>query len=288
MGRVIWLASYPKSGNTWVRAFLHNLLENSDSPFDINEMSGLTASDGALERYREIDRRPPERWSAEDIDRMRYKVQETIARSQPGIVFCKTHHILATIRGVATVNPHVSAGAVYIVRNPLDVAISFADFSHQPIDTVIARMAAENYEIPTSDDFIKTPLGSWSQHVDSWTAKAKSKVHVMRYEDMAASPSKAFAGLAAYLNMRPSRDRLRRAIKHASFKSLRAQEDCHGFVERPKAQKQFFRKGQSGQWRKQLTAEQVSKVVAAHGFQMERFGYLPEQDGGTGATGREG
>jgi hypothetical protein len=275
MGRIVWLASYPKSGNTWLRSFLHNLLEGSTSAFSINEMSGLTASDMALGWYQQIDRRPPEQWSVEEIDRMRPKVHELIARSQSGSVFCKTHSVLATIRGVPTINAHVSSGAIYIVRNPLDVVISYADFAGVPIDTMITWMAADNFETTITDDTIKCPVGSWSQHVDSWTAKAMGKVHVVRYEDMMASPMKAFSGVLKYLNLNLPRDRVRLAIKNSSFKVLRAQETRKGFVERSQAQRRFFRKGTTGQWKSALSDEQVANIVATHGEQMARFGYLP-------------
>ena len=275
MGRIVWLASYPKSGNTWLRAFLHNLLEGSDSAFDINKMAGLTVSESSLSWYRALDSRPPGEWSEADIDRMRPKVQETIAGTRQGIVFAKTHNILATIRGTATINPHVSAGAIYIVRNPLDVVISFADFAKVPIDTMITWMATDNFEIATTEDTIEIPLGSWSQHVESWTEKAQGQAHVVRYEDLTQTPAKAFAGVLDHLNLKPPKDVLKRAIKNASFKVLRAQEARHGFVERSHLQERFFRKGTAGQWKTVLTEEQVARIVEAHGAQMKRFGYLP-------------
>ena len=99
----------------------------------------------------------------------------------------------------------------------------------------------------------------------------------MRYEDMMHTPSKTFGALAAYLRLKPGRGLLERAIKHSSFKVLRAQEDRNGFGERPGNLSRFFRTGATGQWQETLTEEQVAKIVEVHRVQMERFGYLPQQ-----------
>jgi hypothetical protein len=100
-------------------------------------------------------------------------------------------------------------------------------------------------------------------------------LHVVRYEDLHQHPAKFFRGIAKFLGLQPPRERLKRAIRHSSFKVLRGQEDKHGFVERSVHAERFFRQGKMGVWRKILTPGQVERVVKAHGEQMERFGYLP-------------
>ena len=277
MGKIVWLASYPKSGNTWLRVFLQNLIQKQGKVADINQLTDLTESEASLSQYRLIDKRSPDQWSAQDIDRMRAQVQETIAGSNDGRVFCKTHSALVAVRGRPTINPAISAGAIYIIRNPLDVAVSFADFAGVPIDTMIEWMAAENFEIPTDDLTVKCPLGSWSQHVGSWTWQGQRGAHVVRYEDMTLSPTKTFAGVAKFLKLNAPRDRLERAIANSSFRELRAQEDQKGFDERSKRQDRFFRKGATGQWKTALTNNQVARIVETHRTQMQRFGYLQRQ-----------
>ena len=280
MGGIVWLASYPKSGNTWVRAFLHNLIAKPRTAADINQMTELTKFDASLDWFKSIDKRPPDQWSVGDVDRMRPQVQEMIARSKEGPVFCKTHSAQVTIRGYPTINPRVSSGAIYIVRNPLDVAVSFAKFSGISIDTTIASMAANNYVLPTTASAITSPLGSWTQHVESWTGPNRRGEHVMRYEDMIHAPRKTFGALTKYLRMKPARAQLDRAIRNSSFKVLRDQEDRSGFGERPENISKFFRSGTTDQWQDVLTDKQVAMIVDAHAVQMERFGYLPTQQRG--------
>ena len=277
MPGILWLASYPKSGNTWMRAFLTNLFRDPREPLDINKLSGqLSQGESSLGWYRVLDPRPVAQWSPADVSRMRPRVHRMIAQAQQGTVFCKTHNALLTVRGMPTVNLQVTAGAIYIVRNPLDLAISFADFQGVPLDAAIAIMATENFETPIGERNASESLGSWSQHVATWTAGSNRALHIVRYEDMLAAPLKTFGAVVRFLQLKTPRERLERAIKSSSFKVLRNQEEKHGFVERPAHQERFFRKGTAGEWKQALSAEQVARIVSDHREQMARFGYVPE------------
>ena len=277
MTNIVWLASYPKSGNTWVRAFLDNLLHDARKPLAIDRPSGMFAQgESAIGWYRIADPRPPSQWTSADIARLRPRVHKMIADSAQGTVFCKTHNALTTIDGHPTVNMAVSAGAIYIVRNPLDIVLSFADFQACSTDMAITIMGTDGFATPTNARNVSEHMASWSQHVASWTAGENRGVHVVRYEDLLERPVKSFTAIASYLGQKFERKRIERAIGHASFDSLRRQEEQHGFSEKPSHQKAFFRKGTAGQWRRELTPEQAARVIADHREQMARFGYLPE------------
>ncbi len=284
MGDIVWLASFPKSGNTWMRAFLYNLFSNRERSFDVNRMTGeIFQSDGALMWYQMIDPRPLAEWSAEDLACMRPRVDELIAQVQEGTLFCKTHNALMTIHKHPTINLSVTSGAIYIVRNPLDTVLSFADFLGLSIDQAIDFMATRDHETPHDPAMnnVGIILGSWSQHVESWTGNPNPRLHVVRYEDMLDHPSRTFGATARFLGLKPSRQRLLQAIRNSSFKALRSQEDQKGFKEKSPAQEKFFRRGTAGQWREELTPEQVERVCSHHRVQMERFGYLPPEYAGT-------
>ncbi len=277
MGDIVWLASYPKSGNTWMRAFLHNLFHNEARPADLNRMQGeILQSDGALMWFQMMDERPVSEWSPEDVAAMRPKVCELIAKGQPGSIFCKTHNALMTVHGHPTINLGVTSGAIYIVRNPLDVAASSADFLGTGLDQAIEIMATEYLEMPHDPERnnVSIVAGSWSQHVESWTGGASDRLHVVRYEDMIDKPSATFGSVARFLGLKPSRQRLLRAIRNSSFRTLQSQETAGGFKERSDHQKRFFRRGKAGGWKDELSESQVQRICEAHGEQMKRFGYL--------------
>jgi hypothetical protein len=277
---IVWIASYPKSGNTWARAFLHNLARARNwegDEQDINGMGRFSTWELDKRRYADIlGFEPDNAVHRREIAATRHAVHRQIADSAQGVVFVKTHNCLVTDRGHSTVNFAVTAGAVYVVRNPLDVAISFAHHAGASIDAAIAHMAATDVESSGSDASIYEVHGSWSQHVGSWTRNQHRALHVMRYEDMLADPQQTFGALARHLHFDASRRHLAKAIERSSFARLQAQENEKGFRERPaRADRNFFREGRAWQWKEVLTPSQVDRIVNDHGEQMRRFGYLP-------------
>ncbi len=277
MGGILWLASYPKSGNTWLRAFLHNFMRNPDQPYDINKLMEFTAGESQTVLYRKFDPRPWTEYSLDDVARLRPLVHRELTKAFPDTVFAKTHNALLEDRGHPTVNLEVTAGAIYVVRNPLDVAISYSHHLGITIDEVIKVMATKGAMTTPSEKHVYEFMSSWSQHVESWTGKPNPRLLVLRYEDMLESPFKSFGAVAKFLGINAPRDRLDKAIKQSSFKVLKNQEKAKGFIERPAKAESFFRKGEAGQWRHDLTPEQVKQIVSDHREQMDRFGYVPAE-----------
>lgn len=276
MGDIVWLASYPKSGNTWARIFLHNLFLNGDEPADLNSLTKFTMGDGKKKWFERAAGRSIDNFSEAEITALIPKVHELYTRTRFDTVFVKTHNALRLINGIPLVTPKYTAGAIYFIRNPLDVVLSLANHFGQSVDESIDMMNNHNASTEGTDKKIPEFLCSWSDHVNSWLQEGnKSRVHVMRYEDMLYKPEKAFGGMAKFLGVKPSREHLRKAIKFSSFEKLRKLEDTKGFNERSDKAERFFRVGKAGQWKTALTPEQVEKIVAAHYDVMKKFKYLP-------------
>ncbi|HET7717865.1 MAG TPA: sulfotransferase domain-containing protein [Bauldia sp.] len=277
---IIWIASYPRSGNTWTRAFInalgHVIRDPNFGDIDINKIEEGSAAESKAELYTQILGKPAHRATDAEIAAVRPRVQAGIVKSLGRPVFIKTHNANAMDHGFPIINMAVSAGAVYIVRNPLDVAISFAAFSGTTVDQVIKSMATPGWGVRTSRENVRIVTGSWSENVGSWTGRPHPAVLVVRYEDLVADPAKHFGSVARHLLMTPTDEQLAKAIDLTGFERLRAKEAVAGFVERPDTTNQFFRAGRPGQWREKLTEEQVAKIVTAHKPLMRRFGYLPE------------
>jgi hypothetical protein len=277
MGNIVWLASYPKSGNTWMRAFIHNLVENPARPGRIADLPG----------YFEDESKP--RWYAPyagaggvealDFDQvlaLRPRVHRDIAQSRErGSVFTKTHNMFGHLQGIPLHDLSVMAGAIYILRNPLDLVLSVADHFGLSIDEAIASMANEETGTPTNEGNVAGYLGSWSTHVQSWTLQPHPAIVVVRYEDLQDQPLKAFGRVAKLLGLGADRNRLRKAIQFSSFRELKQQELSSGFVEKSPNSQHFFRKGSKNQWIQALNEEQVLAIVERHRDQMLRFGYVP-------------
>lgn len=276
MGGLVWIASYPKSGNTWTRNFLHNLLRPGDDTQNINDMHHLTTYEIAGRWYEGLVDKPIAECSTEDVAKVRMQAQQRIADDTDGLVFVKTHNALVRDHGVSMINTAITAGAIYVVRNPLDVAISYSHHLNATIDAAIERMNQPGVQTNNHENVVYEILGSWTQNVHSWTRREHQALHIMRYEDMLSDPEKTFAKLCTFLQLRPARAALTAAIEKSSFNRLKEQEDKEGFREKPKDAKRFFREGRADVWKEQLSREQAQRIVEAHREQMKRFGYVPE------------
>ena len=278
-GPVIWLASYPKSGNTWVRALLSNYVDGGDEPASINcliggnivvdrgrfdDMVGLASSDLAPSGI--LKRRPA------------FHVQ--LAAELPRPTFVKVHDAcLRVAPGTWLFPAAATAGSVCIVRNPLDVAVSFAHHNGGSIDDAIALMNRPSElarQCTGMTPQLPQPMLTWSGHVWSWVRQAEFPVHVLKYEDMLADPVATFGRIVRFARLDYDSARLSRAIENASFDLLRRQEAQTGFSEAMSSARSFFRAGKAGAWRAALDRRQVTKLLRAHGPLMARFGYLAE------------
>ncbi|WP_127077127.1 sulfotransferase domain-containing protein [Rhodomicrobium lacus] len=282
----IWLASYPKSGNTWVRIFLHNLMrelrEQGEGAQSINALHELTARDALAAGFARRLGKPVAEATLREIAQARTEVQADLAHGRKGPVYVKTHNAVATIEGFPTINFDITLAAVYIVRNPLDVAVSYAHYSSLPAAKVIAFMANADANIDVDPRRVYEFLGSWSFHAASWMSVPHRPVLLVRYEDMLASPERTFGRLASFLRLKPNAKQLSRAIEKSSFAEAASQEERSGFTERPPTAGRFFRSGKAGQWREVLSQSEIEAVVRAHAPMMMRFGYLTEDCGWRG------
>lgn len=275
MGNIVWLASYPKSGNTWLRAFLANLLANSSAPLPFEEWLHYGDDEALPSRFNEVAGCESTSMDADRLSEVRPQVHALIAARSRGTAFVKTHNLNGSFAGHPLHNPDVTAGAIYVVRNPLDVVISMAAHFSLSIDEAIERLG--NDDVATANDalFVSQMLGSWSRHVSSWADAAGSKVLVVRYEDMLEKPTKAFLKVARLIGQDRDCERIQRAIRFAGFNQLQGMERKSGFREAPRADAPFFRAGRANQWRECLSREQVRRVISDHGPVMQRFRYVP-------------
>ncbi|MGC9270333.1 sulfotransferase domain-containing protein [Acidiphilium sp.] len=275
MGKLVWLASYPKSGNTWLRAFLHAYLSDARAPVPLDRLTELTTGESGAALYRRHDPRPAHCYSVAEVMRLRPLVHRDIMGGDAARVFVKTHNAAIRVAGVPLMTPEVTDRAIYVLRDPRDVAISYSAHLGMALDAVIGLMARDAAVSGGDDDKVLEFIGSWSRHVDSWTVAPPQKLLVLRYEDLLADPVDGFGDVVRFLGAAPDAGRLRRAIGFSDFAALSAQERACGFAERPAgARGAFFRAGVAGQWRTMLSAAQCRRIERDHAAPMRRFGYI--------------
>ncbi len=279
MKPLVWLASYPKSGNTWVQIFLENYLANAQEPVNINLLPQVRSSSGR-ELLDTVFGVSSANFTFDEIDLIRPTAYRKIAQITVGTLFLKTHDAYRYLPdGQPAFPPDVSYGAIYIIRNPLDIVVSYAHFEDKSYQKIVHRMNKPDYQLAGDPDEavpqVRQRLGTWSSHVQSWV-NAPMPVHIMRYEDMLSDPVEAFHALLCFLGAAEDRERLERALRFSSFKELSSQETMHGFGERVVADAHFFRRGTVGEGKAKLEPEVIAQVVQQHGEVMKQFGYATE------------
>lgn len=250
---IYWIASYPRSGNTWVRAFLTALGTGgaeaaTDSPGELAAPWRRGASRDAPDLIHAL--------------RERYDWQLEVASSMPGPFLLKTHAARVSIEGIPTIHAEATHGSVYLIRDPRDVAVSYAAFLRRPVGAIIRMMNDPNWV-----DTNKEPVGSWSMNVATWTAAPN--VLVLRYEDLLTSPIKFFRMLVEHIGYHASLAEIADAATASSFERLKSR-DAKAPIHKGRV---TIRSGRSEQWRGALSAAEIARIETAHGELMMRFGY---------------
>lgn len=279
---IVWLASYPRSGNTWLRALLTNYLKGSHHPASISALAG-----GSIAVLREVFDEylglSSSDLTAEEILRHRPRLHALLAAELPRPSFVKVHDACLRVPGGALLFPPAGTlGAVYVVRNPLDVAVSYAHFWNWPVARGVAELNRPEASLSSPrrgiHERLPQRLLTWSGHVASWIDQRELPVHTVRYEDLLADAADAFGAVLRFAGFEVESERVARAVEHARFGELRGQEEHSGFPDKPRTARFFFRAGRAGAWRDALSREQVRAITDAHAPLMERFGYLEEAE----------
>jgi len=278
---IVWLASYPKSGNTWMRIFLANYLFDRKTPMPINQVHQLGMGDSIERAYRIVAQAAGHKsFDLADYRQtlaLRDRVLAAIAGNGAEVNLVKTHNNRTRAFGVELIPPQLTRSAIYILRNPLDMALSYArQFDHSPEGAAETIGRSDNSSAGTHGTVTQF-FGTWSDHVRSWARCRAFPVLVVRYEDMQADPDAAFTRVLKHLGLSPDPERLARAVRFSSFDELSKQEAAEGFIERSAAAREaFFHSGRSGAWRAALPAAAVQRIRADHASVMREYGYLDD------------
>lgn len=280
MSNIIWLASYPKSGNTWFRLFLANLMDNSDNPVDINNLPVMSSKENVISFNHTVENKI---LTCDEVDNLRPEVYEQWAHEAEEPVFIKIHDANRYTADGHSLIPENSTGKViYFIRNPLDIAVSFSNHNGYDIDTIINFMANENAGLHISAENVPNAfdekLSSWNQHVESWMGNSDLDVLALRYEDMLLNTFDTFKQAVLFLGMNYSDDQIQKAIELSSFETIKMQEEENGFQERHPNCQAFFNKGQVGNWKTILFDDQIIRIVNDHNTMMRRFNYISENN----------
>ena len=282
---IIWLASYPKSGNTWLRSILSSLLYSKDGIFDFEHIYKI--GQFPTRKYFE-----PFTKSYQDIHELKkywIPAQDLISLKNK-VTFLKTHHINCKVDNYNFTNADNTLATIYIVRDPRNLVNSFTNHYSMDKDKATRFLvhqtptfASGHMDVEEKDNNIFTLISCWKDHYVSWT-RNNQKLLVIRYEDLSKDINKEILRIVDFLKEFVKFDlkdkKIENIIKTTQFENLKKLEEKDGFKESPRDKegklinKRFFYLGKENKWEKYLDEKNRMEIETKLKDLMEELKYL--------------
>jgi len=273
---IVWLASYPKSGNTWVRSFLSAYLYSADGKFDFSSLDKIEEfpQHDIINKFMSAD----EFHNLKEVSKNWIKVQETI-NSNKELVFLKTHSAFCNIEGNVFTNKKNSLGIIYVVRDPRNVVLSMSNHFGNTQEESLKILTNEKHTIYPSVNkelFPVTHVASWKTNYVSWKNCGSINKIIIKYEDLIIDPQNTFAKILSFLTkytqIKYEKTKFLNSINSTEFKILKKHEDKHGFNMGQK--NKFFHLGKENDWKSLLDKKINNEIISKFKFEMNELGYI--------------
>ena len=290
MKKIFWVASYPRSGNTWMRAILSSLFFAEEGKFNFNLLNHIRHFENAdkydfvrtlsMHDFSKLNELPV-------IAKYWLEAQERINISED-FAFFKTHSGNVTLNKHKYTNEENVLGLIYMVRDPRDVVVSYSKYLNKSIDDIIATITNKNavaYSGLRGKGLYPFLLGSWDIHYRSWRVLDVPRL-VIKYETLLKETKQTINQIADFFvqnygfDFKNIETKINNILETTSFGLLLKSEKQQGFNEAPYffskkgSADYFFRKGKDRQWEKELTSAQLNKIEDSFEATMKELGYL--------------
>lgn len=275
---ISWIASYPKSGNTFIRSFLASYLFSDTGKFDFDLLYNILQF-------------PSLKFSKTDLFSKKDAAQNWIYNQNFFFnnkdTFLKTHNTLIEFEGYKFTSPKQTKGAIYIVRDPRNVVLSMSHHYSLTYEESFKKMInseASLLEKTFNNDHSNfTFLGSWSNHYKSWRDNNEFKVLFLKYEDFEENAEKEFKKILSFIYELKNEKfiindkKFSNALKSTNFTNLKNKENIYGFEESIYSDKgkklNFFNFGFQNKWQKKLPNDIVKKINLSLKNEIIELGY---------------
>ena len=276
---IIWIASYPKSGNTWVRSLLSAYLYSNDGIFNFDLLKKITQFPSKqyfkyfLKDYKDI-KKVSDYWIAA-------QVRINLFNDKP--IFLKTHSALCTLENNPFTNKNNTKAVIYVVRDPRNLITSLSHhYSMNMEKTYIFIINKQQMTMVSEwgkDDFgIASVLGNWSTHYKSWKNIKFAPTLVVKYEDLLNNTNNTFKSILNFLSrlmdIKIDEKKIINTVNSCSFEKLVEKEKNEGFDEAVSSKKKFFYLGKKNNWQNLLNPEMEQKTREAFQKEMKELGYI--------------
>ena len=282
---IIWIASYPKSGNTWVRSLLSTYLYSENGSFNFSLLNKILKFPS--KKYLE--------YFTKDFSDIK-KISEYWIASQERInlqnenksIFLKTHSALCTLEKNPFTNKKNTQAVIYIVRDPRNVITSVGNHYSMNIKESYNFVTDKNRIITQDkwggDNFgISEVLGSWSDHYKSWKNMNFAPILNIKYEDLINDTKKSLIEIINFLQnfteIKIDNEKISKTVESCNFENLRKMEKKEGFIEAAYSEKlnkkvNFFHLGKKNNWKNLLNQEMEKKITEAFHHEMKELKYI--------------
>ncbi len=276
MRPIVYVASYPRSGNTFLRALLANYFSGSDRPLTPKEIAFFGAGEKQEALWRQTTGLD---WRQRTIEIEWAARQDYLAqvRAAPGSgpVFLKTHTLNGAVFGAPAFVFQPQDRIIYIIRHPLDVLVSGAHFFDIGLDAMADRMLLNGaFNTAAAGGYFEI-TGAWTENIGGWVTETRCPVLIVKYESLASATAAELRRVLDFAGEAVSQHRADRAVQAAAFEVLQAGHAEQGFDQGPGRDPRhtFFRAGQSDQWRSVLPPSLAARMTSELGPFMQTFGY---------------
>ena len=276
--KIVFIASYMKSGNTWVRSIICSLLNNGSFQLDDLKTIKLFSQETYFSKLGNMQYQENGNLDFLYVSNNWINAQKLINSSESkNIKFFKTHNIRGKINNNYFTDESVCKGFIYLIRDPRDIAISLAKHMDINIDAAIDIMLFQKNFV-TNVFKVNEAVCTWKMHTESWINFKSVPRLIVRYEDMVKNNENAVKQICEFVKILYENKinfdmtLINKTLLQTNFNNLQRLERENGFVESTK--NNFFRKGISGQWKNILTKKQINLVQNELGDYMKTLGYL--------------
>ena len=279
MKKIIFIASYPKSGNTWIRILISSLINENKGLFAFDDLKKIYMF-SRLDHFNKIKDYKLNDDGVLDINftiNNWINVQKTINEESKETKFFKTHSIRGIVNGKYFTDPSVCGGFIYIARDPRDIVISKAKYNSTSLDESIDKLLNDE-KITVCPNNVIEFVNTWENHVVSWLSFKEVPSLIIRYEDILEDTNKILEQIIKFINKNTtfnivkSKKLLTNVLESTIFQKLRDMEIKDGFEE-SSTHSLFFRKGKSEQWKKILSKNQINLIEKKLQIPMEYLEY---------------
>ena len=279
---IVWLASYPKSGNTWLRTIISALMYSDDGVFKFNYIKKIKQFP-SREYFKDFTK---DLYNIHEIKKFWILAQERINLDNK-IKFLKTHNLNCKIDNYSFSDRNNTIGTIYIVRDPRTLIDSISNhFSKSDEESknfiLSSRMLSSYQQLNSMGSDVVTYIGSWKEHYNYWT-KNNENLLLIKYEDLINSPDKELDKILNFLKkfckFDINEEKKKNLINSTSFKSLKKIEESGHFTENvfekgTSKKINFFNKGPNNIWQKNLNKEIQNELEFKLRKEMQELEYL--------------